>query len=227
MGALLVSGSLTKNFLTTAHSFSRKKQFLEHRQEGEIFDREREKGLSLYLEEEEQWNLQRLQAFEEHKRTKNDRAELRGLEAYHLHLKEKSEQLEEEQALLADHLRQRRAGPQGTPSDLSENEELDLIAKRPRFDISRRVLYGAKPKGKEKDKDKTKKASDKFGSGASGRISDSPETSPGYSPPPSMPEPDFNDFPPPPPPPSMAPYDEGDFPPPPPPPPFDDGGDGF
>ena len=221
--AFLASGCWTKGFLSTAHSFSRKKQFLEHRQEGEVFAREREEGLKLYLEEEERWNLQRLEAFEEHKRTKKDRSELRGLEAYHSFVKERSEQLEEEKARLADHLRQRKAGPRGIPSDLSENEELDLLAKRPRYEIKNRVLYGAKPK--DKNTDKTKKSPDKFGPGGSGSMSDSPAMGSGYSPGPSMSEPDFNDFPPPPP--SMAPYDDGDFPPPPPPPPFEDGGDGF
>jgi superfamily II DNA/RNA helicase len=214
--------------VSQALSFSRREQFLQHRREGDVFDQEREKALTLYLEEEEQWTLRRLEAYLEHKKNKKERAELRGDESYRIHLNEKVVRREEEQELLAEYLRQHKIGihgsAHGSSTDLSENEELGLSEKRPRYDIKKRVLYGAKPKSTGKDQKAFGKAgggssahsgSDSgFGSGSGGGS--------GYAPSPSGPEPDFNDFPPPPPMAPMAPYEDSDFPPPPPPPSFED-----
>lgn len=205
---------------------SRRAQFLEHRQLVKIYDQEREKALILYLEEQEQWQQKRLEAQSEHQRRKEARAELRGEEAHQEYLEGRLKQLEDDEEKLVEFFQQRALSPRGQKSDLEEDEELDLLALRPRFDIKKRVLYGAKPTGK---KGRGKMNSDgKTTSG--GKSSSDSDFGPGFAPIPSMPETDFGDFPPPPPPPSMSPFEESDFPPPPPPPPpppsYDEG-DGF
>lgn len=200
---------------------SRRAQFLEHRRLVKIHDEEREKALILYLEEQEQWQQKRLEAQAEHQKRREARAELRGEEAHREYLQGRLKDLEDDEEKLVEFFQQRALSPSGQKSDLKEDEELDLLALRPRYEIKKRVLYGAKPTGK---KDRGRVSS--LGKSTSSGKSDS-DFGPGFAPIPSMPESDFGDFPPPPPPPSMSPFEESDFPPPPPPPPAFDEGDGF
>lgn len=206
--------------------------FARHQREKDSFDRERERGLTEYLESIERHNLLRERALDDYKKEKRFTSPAEFGPEYEQDLVSKRRfqaQYEDAEKSEVARLSIERRRHQQARKILSEEEELDIYSHRPRYPHDKRALYGAKPKWGDPSK--------KFGSSTGSTPSysspyDSGRASGGESytpPPPPPPLPmdsgsPFDDFPPPPPPP--MPMDGGfeDFPPPPPPPPMDDFG---
>lgn len=194
---------------------SRMQDFLEHHQRQEKIDSIREKGLSEYLDEVNDWELQRLKALKNYKPiTTGDDFETTRKSYLEFKAQKREEQMEMEEAR-RKYVKTQRAQTSLEISDLDEMVELGLLEDRPRYNYKKRVLYGAKSKYK-------------MGSGAGSTATNTlpdhnTEQFNNFVPPPAPPE---MDFPEPPPPPS---FEDGDFPapPPPPPPPSFDDADGF
>lgn len=203
----------------------RLKGFHPHHQEQRLFDRERQKGERAYLEQQELWERERRAALEEH-RKRNRKQTIRddGPE-YQEFLRKQAEQRRQAEEIRQSYSRKKAAvqSRQSRNLPVTPAEELGLNQERPRFDVSKRVLYGAPSKFAT--------GGSSSGGGFSGRSADrnrfqsSGDGNPGFNPgedfPPPiqdgdiLPPPTFDDsmgdFPPPPPP--ME-YD-GEFPPPP------------
>ncbi len=212
--------------------------FAEHQLKQKRFEEARIKGERAYLEEEEQWEHEKNRNLQEYKTEKkkavvNDlgpaaKADAAAKKAY-----------EDEYELARRAYTKKRSDQQSVVRDSktlpSEAQELGLNEERPRYDYSKRVLFGAQPKY-----GKSVSGGGVRGGGSRGSISPGGTSFPppptfddfgggdsGYVPAPTMPE-DFGDIPPPPPPPlPMDDFGGGesmDFPPPPPPPPFGEEG---
>lgn len=218
------------------HEANRRKAFKEFEDEKKKSEKEQNKGLSLWLEEQEQWDLNREKAVFEYKKSKRPTPQ-EGSKEYYDDLAEK----ERAQRVVEDGRKQhiqikKNIIAQFSPQNVtSEEEELGIYNNRPR--------YGLRQRGRNKWT--TKGGGSSYGGGSSGAAS-SDAYNPGgfqndnydFPPPPpadynSIPQDNFEDFPPPPPPPPMdfgnAPgtFDSGfgDAPiPPPPPPPAPEGG---
>lgn len=208
------------------YDVNRRKAFSQHTGENKIYDQEREKGLALFLEEEERWNRLRDKESRGHAKTRPAPQDEFSPE-YKADLKEKEAAEKQRELDRGRHVR--------TKSNLfiefedkipqSEEKELGIAQERPRYELRKRA------KNKWVNSGKTLQGG---GGGSSGS---SPFDSPSISSPspgdfvaPPM-DTNFEDIPPPPPP---IPYDNfdqsgaggfdsgfGDVPPPPPPPPND------
>lgn len=203
---------------------NRRSAYQQHRDEDKIYDQERDKGLALFLEEEERWNRLREKESREHAKTRTKPMDESSPE-FKEDLKEK-EQFEKQREL--DRVRHVR-----TKKNLylefedkipqSEEKELGIVEHRPRYDLRKRA------------KNKWVNAGKVLGGAASSGGSSPfdgpsiPQPSPGDFVAPPM-DNSFEDIPPPP-----IPYDNfdnqnaggfdsgfGDVPPPPPPPPPND-----
>ena len=205
---------------------NRRKAFSQHTDENKIYDQEREKGLALFLEEEERWNRLREKETREHKKTRPTAIDEFGHE-YQADLKQKENADKQRELDRQRHVR--------TKSNLfiefedkipqTEERELGLAQNRPRYELRKRA------KNKWVNSGKTLQGGASSSSGSSPFDSPSiPQPSPGDFVSPPM-DTNFEDIPPPPPP---IPYDNfdqgnaggfdsgfGDVPPPPPPPPND------
>lgn len=178
------------------HESNRRKAFKEYEDEKKKSEKEQNKGLSLWLEEQEQWDLSREKAVFEYKK---NRRETPG-EGSPEHLADIAEK-ERAQRVIEDGRKQhieikRKILAQYQPLNVtSEEEELGIYNNRPRYDLRKR--------GKNKW---TSKGGTSLGGSSSGSSSGGFQS-------------DFNDFPPPPPPDfNTVPQDSfDDFPPPPPP----------
>lgn len=213
--------------------------FAEHQMKQKRFDEARNKGERAYLEEEEQWEHEKNRSLQEYKAAKkkafvNDmgpaaKADAADKKAY-----------EDEHELARRAYTEKRSRQQTVVRDSknlpTEAQELGLHEERPRYDYSKRVLFGAQPKyGKAGPGGGLQGGGTRGGFTPGGTSFPPPPTfddfgggDTGYVPAPTMPE-EFGDFPPPPPPPPMPMDDFGgsesmDFPPPPPPPPFGEEG---
>lgn len=203
-----------------------------HQRNKESFDRERERGLSEYLESIEKHNLLRERALEEYRKEKKITSPAEFGPEYEQDLVNKRRfqaQYKDAESSEVARLSVERRKRAVARKILSEEEELDVYSHRPRYAQNKRALYGAKPKWGDPSKKFGSSSGTSTGVGSpfdSGRASGGESYTP-PAPPPALPMDSgspFDDFPPPPPPP--LPMDGGfeDFPPPPPPPPMDDFG---
>lgn len=218
--------------------------FAEHYEDQERFGRAREQGEKAYFEEEEQWENQKSRALKDYKATKKSESmsdEGPEAKADATAKKEYLDSYEKERRTYAKERAKQDVVVRENANLPSEAQELGLDRERPRYDYSKRALYGAQPKyGKG-----APGSGGTFGGESPRAISpggtsfpppptfdDFSDNDGGYVPAPNIPE-DYGDVPPPPPPPPIPMGDdfggESDFPspPPPPPPPFNEDGDGF
>lgn len=204
---------------------NRRNAFFQHQDENKIYDQEREKGLSLFLEEEERWNRLREKDSREQAKMRPKPMDEFGPE-YQADLKLKEAFEKKREVDRRSHVRTKRNLILEFEDKIpqSEEKELGIANARPRYDLRKRARNKWVNSGK------------KLQGGSSGSSSSSPFDAP------SMPSPNdfvappvdtnFEDIPPPPPP---IPYDNfdqgnaggfdsgfGDVPPPPPPPPPND-----
>lgn len=198
--------------------------FHDHNASGKIYDREREKGRRAFLEEEEQWQQERLSAAADYRKQKKLQSPAEDGPEYHASLKARAAKKEEANKIREEYVRYKSviAARHSQRVAVTPEEELNLKNSRPLFDLKKRVLYGAAPK--------------KSGAPTSPSAY-SPPSAPaggGFTPPPYDPGngvnngfaqpnfPDYDEMPPPPPPPLPGGFDDGgfgggsDFPPPPP-----------
>lgn len=210
--------------------------FHSHEKAQVIHDRERAKGQTAYNEELEQWERQRNAAIAEHKRQRKATSPLEGGPEDRADLAEKKAYAKEaeEQRLEYVRIKNKMSAQRKRNVAITPEEELGLLEKRPRYEVSRRVLYGASTKVRSLPTARSGGGSSPNYSGSvPGGTLPPPPTfddfggggGDGYIPPPVVPE--YDEMPPVPPPPSG--FEEGDFPaapefndfPPPPPPPMD------
>lgn len=223
---------LSLNFADAVHAdlvnhdeeAKRRSGFMEHKQENQIFDREREKAKNLWLEELEQWERERRAALLDYKKTEKIKSPEEGGVEHQEDRRFKQSLKREYESAEKEYLKEKSLSSRQRQKNiaLSEEEELDLYVNRPRYDFKRRQRY----KGKISSFGSSGSSGSSFGGGNDGFPA--PPSFEGfgnenYVPPPVMPDAP-EDFPPPPPPT----FDSGDFPPPPPPPPPWDGeGSGY
>lgn len=212
------------------HESNRRKAFKEYEDEKKKTEKEQNKGLSLWLEEQEQWDMNREKAKFEYKKEKRPTPD-EGSPEYLADLAEKqrAQRVVEEGRKQHIAIKQNIIAQFQPQNVTTEEEELGMYNNRPRYDLRKR------------GRNKWSKGGSSFGGGSSGS---SGSGSGGFQndnfdfPPP--PPPDFNsipqdggfdDFPPPPPPsgdfgnaPGTFDSGFGDAPIPPPPPPPPDGG---
>lgn len=225
------------------HESNRRKAFKEFEDEKKRVEKEQNKGLSLWLEEQEQWDSAREKAVNEHKKTR--KPQLPGIidsqgvaqdvskEYYDdVEVKQRAQRVVEEGR--KQHIAIKKSIiAQYSPQDvISEEEELGIFNQRPRYDLRKRG------RNKWMQKGGSSLGGGSSGSSGGGYMPPPPDTFDFPPPPPgdfnTMPQDSFEDFPPPPPPPGdfgNAPgmYDSGfgdaPIPPPPPPPPPEGGWD--
>lgn len=180
------------------HEANRRKAYKEFEDEKKKSEKEQNKGLSLWLEEQEQWDLTREKAIFEYKKNKRETPQ-EGSKEYYADLAEKERAQHVVEEGRKQHIAiKKNIIAQFSPQNVtSEEEELGIYTNRPRYDLRKR------------GRNKWTKGGSSFGGGGS---------SGGYSPGGGF-QTDYNDFPPPPPPDFNAvPQDSfEDFPPPPPP----------
>ena len=232
---------------------NRRAGFREHQQQEKVFDRERLKGERAFIEEQEEWERQRQASIADYKKESKTASPSENGPEYKEYLKEAEAEKKARRQITQEYSREKAAVAKRTTGKgvkLTEEEELGLTQTRPRYDVGRRVLYGAPSKFA------TGGASRGGGSRSNSRFTPPPASfggnAGGFTPPPAppvqdgdlIPPPMFDDgggedIPPPPPveyddlPPPLPPgdaFDPDDFPPPPdfgdfpPPPPPMDGG---
>lgn len=182
------------------HDSNRRKEFRTDKNGKKIFDDEREKGLALFLEQQEKWDLTREKGLAEHRRQKKTASPEEGGPEYIEDQKAKQKQADqlEKARILTLQTRERiRTKLEKQGSTVDETEELGLAQNRPRYDLRKRgrnkwVKNGARP------------GSGSSGSGGSGGYSAPPPVfddfapQPDYAPAP-VPAEGFEDIPPPPP----------------------------
>lgn len=196
--------------------------FSEHSASEKIYDQEREKGRRAFLEEEEQWQQERMNAATEYRKIKKLQSPTEEGPEYKTNLEKRAARKEEANKIREEYVKYKAviAARHSQRVAVTPEEELNLQKIRPRYELKKRVLYGA--------------AAKKSGSSSSAYFppSSSGGSSGGFTPPPYDPGngvnngfaqpnmPDFDEMPPPPPPPLPGGFDEGgfggDFPPPPP-----------
>lgn len=199
------------------HETDRRKAYLEFVQQQKKRDKEREQGLSYYLEEEEKWALEKAKDLINYKKTKRrDRNFDENTPEFKQDLMLKQNQTKKLEVSRQNYKKAKDAVlAQFRNKDLiSEETELNIYNNRPRFEQSKRFSTKWLKKGAQ---------AQGSGYGASSGSSS------GYVPPPNMGAPQPNDFDFTPPPPTTD-YNNGipqdgfdDFPPPPQPPAFDPG----
>lgn len=188
--------------------------FAEHKKFNKDFDKEREAGLRDWLLEQEDWEKQRKKAIKEQQSLAKVPNPAQSKKAYQEHLDEQKVWMFEQDVARKEVVAEKNKLRQNPlVRNISEEDELDILSKRPRYEIRKRALYssrGTRSRGAEAPSRPT--FNDWGNQGDQGGSSN-------FIPPPPpaiFPE---EDFPPPPPPPMLG---EEDFPPPPPPPMFDD-----
>jgi hypothetical protein len=223
----------------------RLKGFAEHQSEEKQFDRERQKGEAEFLEEQEQWERQRQLDLVEFKKEKAASVMKDDGPEFKQDQKEKARWDKEYEANREAYIKELKSFDRKSYPDLvSEKTELGLDQTRPRYDLKKRVLYGATSKyGKSSGASSgpvSFSPGSNYGNSGSGNSSFPPpptfddfnNNDNGYVPAPNMSDGYGDDIPPPPPPPPPMPFPDGggDFNnfnneiPPPPPPPMDDFG---
>lgn len=205
---------------------NRRNAFFQHLDENKIYDQEREKGLSLFLEEEERWNRLREKESREHAKSRPKPMDDFGPD-YEADLKEKQVIEKQREVDRQKHVRTKKNLFMEFEDKIpqTEEKELGLASERPRFDLRRRA------NNKWVNAGKKIQGSAGSGGGSSSSPFDAPMPAQNDFVAPPI-DTNFEDIPPPPPP---IPYDNfeqgnaggfdsgfGDVPPPPPPPPPND-----
>ncbi len=216
------------------HESNRRKAYKQFEDEKKKTEKEQNKGLALWLEEQEQWDLTREKAVFDYKKTKRPTPQEFSKE-YYDDLAEKERGLRVVEEGRKQHIQVKKdILAQYQPLNVAtEEEELGIYDQRPRYDLRKR------------GRNKWTKSGATIGSGSAGAPSPGGGDNSGgfqggdnfdFPPPPptdfsNVPQDNFDDFPPPPPPPTdfgspPGMYDSGfgDAPIPPPPPPPPEGG---
>lgn len=200
--------------------FTRRSGFYSHQSEQKKFDKSREAGLSEWVDEQERLARQREKLEAQYRNSKKPLVTNEEGPEYQTFLAEQRKQAEQYEASRSREAAQQSAFKRRRAQKhlaLTEEEELDVFMKRPKYDTRKRVLYGAKSK--------LGKSGSQIG-GAGGLDSSKPGDNFSSSPLPF--NQDFGDNFTPPIPPTFSDAGFGDIPPPPPPPPpaFPDSFDG-
>lgn len=209
------------------HEANRKNSFKDFDVEKNKNEKEQNKGLALWLEEQEQWDLTREKAIFEYKKNKRPTPEEGSKEYYDdLAVKERAERVVEDARRQHVQVKKNILAQFQAQDEISEEEEFSLYNQRPRYDLRKR------------GRNKWTKSGAAIG-GASGGSAPPPPSGGGFqgggdtfdfppAPPPDMPS-DFEDFPPPPndfgQPGFESGFGDAPIPPPPPPPPPEGGWD--
>ncbi|KYG65113.1 hypothetical protein AZI87_11110 [Bdellovibrio bacteriovorus] len=216
--------------------------FAQHQKNLDQFDVARSKGERAHLEEEEQWENQKLRALEDYKSRKSsvrmseDGPEAQADAAAKRKVAQEYEESREKYAAQKSKLTAIDRQALHLPTEATE---LGLDELRPRYDYRKRAMFGAQSKFGRPGSSSSSGGSSGFGGGGGSSFPPPPTFDDfgggdgGYVPAPNMSD-DFGDVPPPPPPPPPGFGDDfggfqggADFPPPPPPPPpfGDEGGE--
>jgi hypothetical protein len=199
----------------TPEDIERLSGFAEHKKENEDFDKKREAGFRDYLKEQESWDKTQREAVKEQRETRKKEVSVsNNVKLYLEDLDQKKEyDLKQDEARRQFVAEKRKLLMHPLVRSISEEEELDIPSKRPRFDYRKRTLYSSKGSIVPQTPSSSRRR---------GNLPSAPPSS-------APPMGGFDEFPPPPPPPMFG--DGGnmeDFPPPPPPPQdFNDFEDGF
>lgn len=214
--------------------------FAEHQSSETKFERLRRRGETEYLEEAEQWEREKDRNLAEYKKQKAAGIKKQSEDGADAKVDTKAKQDWERDydKSRQDYAKKQRSFDRTKHKELvTENEELDLTAQRPRYDYKKRALYGAPLKyGKAGSMPRASGSSSGFSppSPSTAPFGSNPNFPPpqyddfgdGYIPPPTLGDGFGDDLPPPPPPPVAPIEDFGNsdmmIPPPPPPPPFMD-----
>ena len=225
------------------HEANRRKAYKEFEDEKKKSEKEQNKGLSLWLEEQEQWDTAREKSVNELRKTRKPAKPMvidaqgsvqEVTKEYYDDVEQKQRALRVIEDGRKQHIQiKKEVIAQYAPKDVAtEEEELNIYNQRPRYDLRKR------------GKNRWTNSGSKLGGGSGGGSSSGGYNSGGFQndgfdfppPPPAtdfnnIPQDNFDDFPPPPPPPadfgnSPGTYDSGfgDAPIPPPPPPPPEGG---
>jgi hypothetical protein len=198
--------------------------FKKFKKDSQIYDQERQKAYSAYLESLEKDAFDQKKALEEYRKVKKTEKPLEDTKYYQQYLDAKVAEQKDADDGLAEFMKEKKKwNAKKYDRPFTEEYELGLLTERPRYDYKKRALYGAKPKYKV--------ATPSTGAAASSPGAYSPPFDyggdNGYIPPPPPPmEPFLDEIPPPPPMPmdGMGDFNnDGFIPPPPPPPPMFDG----
>ena len=201
---------------------NRRNAYQQHRDEDKIYDQERDKGLALFLEEEERWNRLREKESRDHANTRAKPMDEFGPE-YNEDIREKNQFEKQRELDRVRHVRTKKKLYLEFEDKIpqSEERELGIAEHRPRYELRKRA------RNKWVNAGKVLGGSGSSGGGSPFDGPSIPQPSPGDFVAPPM-DNSFEDIPPPPPP---IPYDNfdnsnaggfdsgfGDMPPPPPPP---------
>ncbi len=208
------------------HNLTRLKSLQTEKKNNKIFDDEREKTLGLFLEEQENWDLQLERGLIEYRKQKKSLSPIENGPEHRLDQKEKKVEIEKAEESREVQVSTRNKILSENPGVVLqlENEELGLTKERPRYDLRKRG--------------KNKWVKNGVGSNTGPKASSASDYDNSFPPPPpadyvSPPPPmeNYEDIPLPPPPNydygagfnNANPYEAGygDIPPPPPPPPID------
>lgn len=203
--------------------------FAEHYAEGKKIDKARADGERAFFEESEQWEALRRNEYSEFKKQKKAAEIADDGPEFKQDAKDKKQdaiQYEESRKEFQKLKANERAISRESKKLPSELQELQVYSDRPRYDYSKRPLFGARYKWQGALSGSASSGSNfgGYNSGSGGSNFPSPPSfdDGGYIPAPNLP--DDSDFPPPPPPPGFGDDSLGggfgsDMPPPPPPPP--------
>ncbi|HRO66417.1 MAG TPA: hypothetical protein PL182_02510, partial [Pseudobdellovibrionaceae bacterium] len=127
---------------------NRRSGFQEHQDQQKVFDRERAKGERAFIEEQEEWERQRQASIAEYKKEKKLASPAENGPEHREYLKEVEAEKKEREKTTHDYARLKEAMAKRTGKrvSLTEEEELGIPEKRPRYDVGKRVLYGAPSK---------------------------------------------------------------------------------
>lgn len=214
------------------HDVQRRNSFKSHQQDKKILNREREKGFSLYLEEQEKWDSIREKGIQEYRQSRlKNRSMDETSPEFMKDEQQKKEELNKMEIARKKYVATKEKVSAQFKSQVrtSEEEELDINNHRPRFDLAKRAKGNriAKSSGSGTGFSGGSGSTGSFpvnngstsgsGYGSDGSVPfDYPVPPNDFTPPPSE---GFEDLPPPPP---MMPYDGYGEP-----PLFEDGGAGF
>ncbi|MFM6929216.1 MAG: hypothetical protein ACKOX6_12180 [Bdellovibrio sp.] len=188
--------------------------FAQHQNNNKQFDKAREQGERAYLEEIEQWELERNRDLQEYRKTKKiqaiaeDGPEARADEVERKKYKENYDKVRREYIAekAKDQALERKA--KGLPT---EAQELGLDQERPRYDYKKRAYFGGKPgRNSLTPSSGGGRGSGNYGGGNNNATPFPPpptfdDFDNGYVPAPNISPEDFGDVPPPPPPPAPIP----------------------
>lgn len=219
----LIFSAQAERAIVTPEDVQRLSGFAEHKKMNADFDKNREAGFEDYLNEKDAEAKIQYRNTKEQQAMPKEKSPGDNIVLYKKDLEERKE-WEKNQALMRLQQVKENKALMAHPlfRSISEEEELDLNSKRPRFDYKKRMLYSSKgsiippsPTGRRI------KESGPFNSPSPPSVPSGPNYDDFPPPPPPMfgNEGGQEDFPPPPPP-AFDDFDN-DFPPPPPPPPMD------